>query len=120
MMARSVDELFARHERVKAAMKGRDRYPAKCPECGWDAGGELEVVDRYATDWPPIPWCDLREVVADPEQGGLCECPECGAGLDPDTAVERDTGEFAEFCECNGGPPCDCPDCDHPDCGYRD
>lgn len=23
-------------------------------------------------------------------------------------------------CECNGGPPCDCPDCDHPDCGYKD
>jgi hypothetical protein len=23
-------------------------------------------------------------------------------------------------CECNGGPPCNCPDCDHPDCGYKD
>jgi NAD-dependent SIR2 family protein deacetylase len=70
-------------------MAGRERFPVACPECGWDANGELEVVDRYATDYPPIPYMDLREVVADPENGSVSECPNCGAELDPDVVVER-------------------------------
>ena len=74
---------------VAQKMGGRDRYPCACPECGWDAHGELEVVDRYATDYPPIPFMDLREVVFDPEVGGIGECRACGCWLDPDTVVER-------------------------------
>lgn len=77
------------YEKVREAMGARDRFPAACPECGWDAGGELEVVDRYATDYPPIPYMDLREVVADPGDGPVMECRRCGCPLDPDNVAER-------------------------------
>jgi hypothetical protein len=63
------------------------RVKVACPDCGWTADGELELVDRYVTDWPPIPWCDLREVVADPEFGPVGFCPGCDELLDPDNVV---------------------------------
>lgn len=76
-------------EQVREAMGARDRFPCACPDCGWDDDGHLEVVDRYATDFPPIPWCDLREVRGDDdERGALNECPACDAWLDPDEVVE--------------------------------
>jgi hypothetical protein len=39
-----------------------------------------------------------------------------------DNRVEAIKSSWEKYntCECNGGPPCDCPDCDHPDCGYKD
>jgi len=63
--------------------------PASCPDCGWDASGQLRLVDRYATDRPPIPWCDLREVIADPEDGPVAFCPVCDGDLDPDVVLAR-------------------------------
>jgi len=61
--------------------------PAACPGCGWDAYGHLRLVDRYTTDRPPIPWCDLREVIADSEDGPVAFCPACDGDLDPDVVL---------------------------------
>lgn len=64
------------------------RAPAACPECGWTAGGELEVVDRYAEDWPPIPWCDIRDLRTSPDPDDyVSECAVCDLPLDPDNVV---------------------------------
>lgn len=68
------------------------RLPCECAECGWDNEGRLEIVDRYSTDYPPIPRVDIIEVYRD--SGGdpddrIIECENCGNYLDRDTVNER-------------------------------
>jgi hypothetical protein len=51
-------------------------------------GEQVVVVDRYKTDYPPIPWTELiefyRDEAGDPDDR-LLECPGCGEGLYLDT-----------------------------------
>lgn len=72
------------------------RLPAACGGCGWDNGGSLEIVDRYSTDYPPIPRFDADAFVevyrapgGDPDDR-IIECESCGETLDRETCVERD------------------------------
>lgn len=64
-------------------------------ECGWDNDGRLVLVDRYATDFPPIPHFSIdafievyRDSGGDPDDR-LHECPECSRELDRHACVER-------------------------------
>jgi hypothetical protein len=89
-------------------------YPQTCATCG----GRGVTGDRFempTTETTPTLLVDV-----------ICpDCLGCGNG-DPDhAACPADAHAYPEEyagpeCECNGGPPCDCPDCDHLDCVYRD
>lgn len=76
-----------------AEMAGRDVVKVRC-QCGWDGGGNLEVVDRYLTDWPPGPrgnpdrWMELQ-TSCDPDDR-VRECPACEDELDAEAVVERE------------------------------
>lgn len=52
--------------------------------CGWSADGDLIVVDRWITDFPPIPKTPIIEFYSDPidPESRLSECPNCGGPLD--------------------------------------
>jgi hypothetical protein len=39
--------------------------PVACGGCGWSAGGQLVMVDRWITDYPPIPYVPLIEFYSD-------------------------------------------------------
>lgn len=67
--------------------------PVCCPACHWDAHGTLQVVDRYQTDFPPVPWRDMRQIRDDDDEApSIAACPDCGADLDPDTVSPRSPG----------------------------
>ncbi len=62
--------------------------------CGFDNRGTLTMVDRYSTDFPPVPRGDgqsfievYRDGAGDPDDR-LSECPKCGDPFDRDTMVE--------------------------------
>jgi hypothetical protein len=62
-----------------------------CGECGWNAGGTLVMVDRWITDYPPIPYVKLiefyRDGFGDPDDR-VNECPICFAEIAEDIVVE--------------------------------
>lgn len=74
-------------------MKERDVVKVACPQCGWTADGELHIVDRYLTDYPPIPrgngmsFLELR--IDDPERH-ISECDRCEACLDVGEVVQAE------------------------------
>lgn len=75
-------------------LRERDTIPVAC-ECGWDNDGQLVLVDRYATDHPPIPHFSIdafiqvyRDRGGDPDDL-VHDCPECGGPLDRHECVER-------------------------------
>lgn len=62
-------------------------------DCGWDDHGHLHAVDRYASDYPPIPYTGpilecYGDTVADPDQR-VIECEDCGGPLDLETLQPR-------------------------------
>jgi hypothetical protein len=67
--------------------------PCVCPECGYDDGGELRVVDVYEELCPPIPYRLILAVWGDdPEQHGSLGvqfCPVCDEEFDPTTMRPR-------------------------------
>lgn len=56
---------------------------------------------------------DAVGTVHHPILGDVPTCQRCA------TKHELDLVPYPVLCECNGGPPCDCPDCVHDDCSYR-
>lgn len=61
-------------------------------ECGWDNDGHLIVVDRWAHDWPPIPYIEMIEFYLDSgmdPDDQVSECPNCGEELDTEFCTER-------------------------------
>lgn len=70
-------------------IEAQGEVDVECPGCGWNARGELKLLDRYFLDAPPIPPMDLREVTRDAEEGAIGFCPECDEELTPDTVVRR-------------------------------
>jgi hypothetical protein len=77
--------------REEAARTGYD-IPVRCP-CGWDAHGELRLVDQYAAAWPPIPRgrTDWTYVFYDDDPDCRFDgyCPDCETELDADKVVRR-------------------------------
>lgn len=75
-----------------AELNGRATVPVKCGSCGWDAEGDLTLVDRWETDYPPVPYrgpmVEVYENWDDPESR-IIECDHCGAYLDLKACVER-------------------------------
>lgn len=60
--------------------------PVRCAHCVWDHDGNLHAVDRYASDFPPIPYTGvILEVYAsryaDPDDR-VNECEACGSPFD--------------------------------------
>lgn len=55
------------------------------------------------------------------DMGGLADNEESRQWLqDMEAYLDRPAAPAAPpECECNGGPPCDCPDCEHEDCAYK-
>lgn len=68
----------------------RASVPVRCV-CGWDDGGTLELVDRWKTDWPPIPYVRMIELHGDSDADGRAqmECGACGEELSEETVEER-------------------------------
>lgn len=83
---------MATHEEVQAKMLGLDQVKVSCPneQCHWSIGGRLTMVDRYASDSPPIPWMDIREIYLDNSldpDDRVSECRVCGEYLNVDTVL---------------------------------
>lgn len=86
-------------------MRERDVVAVKCIDCGWDNDGELVLVDRYLTDYPPIPrhkpeaFLEVyRDDGGDPDDRNPT-CDGCGLDLEPDTVVEDVDRTRAELIE---------------------
>ena len=75
----------------RATLARAGELPCRCGACRLP----MVVVDRYATDYPPIPWVDLVEFYiasgGDPDDR-ITECPRCWAELDLST-INPDTKE---------------------------
>lgn len=75
---------------------GRAIIKVACPDCGWTNEGGLVLVDRYETDYPPVPRGDGTSFLelyhtpgGDPDDRiGECGNPDCAADLEPYTVVE--------------------------------
>ncbi len=79
---------------IDELMMGEATRKVSC-ECGWSNDGRLIIVDRYATDFPPIPRGNglgfleiYRDDGMDPDDR-VSECPCCGEFLDPVEVLER-------------------------------
>lgn len=75
-------------------MAERDTVAVACENCGWDNDGKLVLVDRYLTDWPPIPRFNPRAFLevyrdsgGDPDDRNPT-CDGCGLDLEPDSVKE--------------------------------
>lgn len=84
-------------------MAGRAIVKVACPSCGWSNDGELEVVDRYETDFPPVPrgtgssFLELYLDTGHDPDDRVVECFECGNHLDVCDTVERDPHHDVEL-----------------------
>ena len=75
-------------------LQERAEIRVACGYCNWDNGGRLILVDRYATDFPPIPHFSVDAFVefyldrgGDPDDR-VVDCPDCGDELHRLTCVE--------------------------------
>jgi hypothetical protein len=69
---------------VSVELRGRGKVPVECGACGWDNGGRLTLVDRWVTDYPPIPYTGpIVEVYADggDPESRVIECGQCDGDL---------------------------------------
>ena len=78
---------------MSVELRGRGEIPVACGECGFDHGGRMTLVDRWVTDYPPIPYTGpivevYLDTYGDPDDH-VHECPECQVYLDEHTCVER-------------------------------
>lgn len=70
--------------------------PVACAGCGWDNDRTLTLIDRYATDYPPVPRGNgdrfieaYRDTGGDPDDR-ISFCPKCDTYLDRDGCIARE------------------------------
>lgn len=66
----------------------------RCRDCGWSNDGRLVLVDRWITDYPPIPYTGpILELYLDEDMdpdGRIVDCNVCGCDDFMDSAITRD------------------------------
>lgn len=74
-------------------LRDRGEIPVRCGECGWDNDGRLTLVDRWVTDYPPVPYRGpMLEVYRDGDdpESRTDECGGCDGYLGGETVEERE------------------------------
>lgn len=76
-------------------LRDRGEIPVACGGCGWDNKGRLILVDRYITDYPPIPRISVDSFIefyidegGDPDDR-IIQCPACDDDIRREQVVER-------------------------------